>query len=160
MSYDTKRLKIFKWLEDLANGRAAYSKGAIGLKEILVYSGSIYSSNGIVLGKVNYPEFEHLSDWVWSTVEKYTDSNGYLLETPILIEKDRQPKNDRWLDDMFVGHLYPEEFCFNPRVMRDALKPFEIYNINPLFARGNGKAELMGHNKEVSIRVLMMGVRK
>lgn len=160
MSYDTKRLKTFKWLEDLALGHAVYAKGATGLDGIHVFSGNIYASNGIVLAKVNYPEFEHLSDDVWSTVEGYTDSKGYLLETPILVEKAKQPKNNRWLDDMFLNRIYPEEFLFNPRVMEDALKSFKIYGINPILAVGNGKAELAGHSKEISIRVLMMGVRK
>lgn len=160
MSYDTKRLKLFKWLEDLALGRAVYAKGAIGLDGIHVFSGNIYASNGIILAKVNYPEFEHMSDDIWSTVEGYTDSKGYLLHTPIVVEKSKQPKNNRWLDDMFLNSVYPEEFPFNPRVMEDALKPFKIYGINPILAVGNGKLELLGHNREVSIKILMMGIRK
>lgn len=160
MSYDNKRMKMFKWLEDLSFGRAVYSKGAIGLDGIHVFSGNIYASNGIILAQVNYPEFEHLSDDVWSTIEGYTDSRGYLLQTPIIIEKAKQPKNNRWLSDMFIDHIYPEEFLFDSRVMRDSLKPFDIYGIKPLLAIGNGKAELTGHTQEVSIRILMMGVRR
>ena len=160
MSYDTKRLKMFKWLEDLALSRAVYAKGVTGLDGIHVFSGNIYASNGIVLAKVNYPEFEDLSEDVWSTVECYADSKGYLLFEPLVVEKAKQPKNNRWLDEMFLNSVYPEEFPFNPRVMKDALKPFEIHGINPILAVGNGKAELAGHNREVSIRVLMMGVRR
>ena len=160
MAYDTKRLKMFKWLQSLADHDAAYCKNCFkNITDICVFCGSLYATNEIVLAKVDYPEFEHLSDWEWGYVSKYVDDDGYLLEVPEVIKHSRVFKNDRIFDDMFLNKSTSSYVNFNPKVIHDALKPFEIYCLKPSVTTGREKMQFSAHDKEVSIRVLMMGMR-
>ena len=164
MAYDAKRLQTFKWLEKLSHNEAPYLKKIKDfinpIQDICVYCGSIYATNDIILAKINYPEFEHLSDWEWSKVVAYTDDDNMLLEFPKLALRNKQFLNDRIFDDAFPGSWNNACYtCFDPRVMKDALKPFEINRINPELTTERDRVMFSGHNKDVSMRVLMMGVR-
>lgn len=152
MAFDSKRLRTFKWLESIC------SKKKENLSKIFVYCGSLYATDEIILAKINYPEFEHVSDYEWSHVSKYADDDGKLL--PAFETADcRQFTNDRIFDDMFIKELHRPEVGFDPKYMRLALKPFEINKIIPSIAFNEYKFELTGHNRDVSIRVLFMGTR-
>ena len=163
MAYDSKRLQMFKWLEKVALQKASYAKGVFTgrINEILTIYGDLYATNGILLAQIDYPEFEHISDFGWMKVARYVDDNGYLLETPELAETERNFR-DRMFVDMFIDKWEVScGFAFDPKVMKDALKPFEIYGITPnicIYSEYR-KCELTGHNKDVSIRVLFMGVK-
>ena len=64
MAYDNKRLRMFKWLDAIAQQKARYSKGVTNgmMQSIFTIYGNLYATNGILLAKVEYPEFAHISD--------------------------------------------------------------------------------------------------
>lgn len=157
--HDTKRGRIFKWLDGIAQHKAAYSKGFTSIPEILTIYGGLYATNGILLAQVHYPEFEHLSDEGWKAIDTYTDEHGFYLETPKLRDASREYR-ERIFSDQFIKEIEVcKEFSFNPAVMKDALYPFTLYKINPLMVVSGGKCELSGHDDDVSIRVLFMGLK-
>lgn len=162
MAYDTKRLQTFKWLEKIAAGKAGYCKGVYNsIHDICVFCGSIYATNGILLVKLDYPEFEHLSDYTWSKVTRFCDDYsglGLLLEVPEI--EERQPfKDDRIFDKMFINVNEPTHCTFNPRVIEDALKVFKINGSNVTVSTSRNMMEFSGHTKDISIRCLIMGMR-
>jgi len=164
MAYDSKRLRMFKWLDAIAQQKARYAKGVTNgmLNSIFTIYGKLYATNGILLAEVEYPEFEHIADDGWKRVTAYCGKNGYLLETPGLAELDCDFR-ERIFADQFIGNRVTEpiiEYKFNPAVMEDALKPFKIYRIAPVMTTDGYRCELSGHNDDVSVRVLFMGVRK
>lgn len=159
MAFDTKRMKTFQWLFDIAEKDRKYCDKYRNLKEIYVYCGSLYATNHIVLAKVDYPEFEHLSDYVWSKVTRFCDSRAILLKEPEIEVLDQQFKNSDIFDRFFTNEFHPLEYAINPMVLKDGLKGFEINGINPVIYTSENMVFLMGHNKDVSIRVCMMGVR-
>lgn len=150
MAYDSRQLKTFKWLESIAK-ESTYP--------IMVYCGSIYATDRYMLARVNYPEFYHLSDWEWSRVSRYFDDEGYLLREPEIEPMARQFTNNRIFDDMFINKLSLFDCKFDPKYMRKALKVFEINRINPNLYTTGEKVELAGHNNDVSIKVMFMGMR-
>ena len=150
MAYDDRRLKTFKWLESIA------SKSTF---PIMVYCGSLYATDRYMLAKIDYPEFFHLSDWEWSRVTDYFDDDGYLLEEPKIELMPRQFTNNRIFDDQFIGLEKFSDCVFDSKYMRKALKVFEINRINPNMRTSDKKIELTGHNNDVSIKVMFMGMR-
>ena len=160
MAFDTKRGRVLQWLDKLAEGNARYCKPLTSHpRSILTLYGRLYATNAIILAEVQYPEFEHISDYGWMKVDSFFDDNGYYLEFPTLAEPD-YVYHDKYLSDMFIDKIVPTvDFKFDVRVMKDALKPFEIYGIKPNMVISDSKCELTGHNKDVSMRVMMMGVR-
>lgn len=164
MAYDDKRLRMFKWLDAIAQQRARYSKHAFvgsNMHDIIALFGSVYATNGILLAQVDYPEFEHLFDDGWKRVMAYCGENGYLLETPQLADTVTNMRADIFTDQ-FIGNRVEQpmhEYKFDPAVMEDALKPFKIYRIAPIMTTDGYRCELSGHDDDVSIRVLFMGLR-
>jgi len=164
MAYDDKRLKMFKWLDGIAQQKAHYAKSAFvgyNMHDIIARFGSVYATNGILLAQVDYPEFAHIADDGWKHVTAYCGENGYLLETPELADTDSDMRADIFADQ-FIGNRVKEprtEYKFNTAVMEDALKPFKIYRIAPIMTTDGYRCELSGHNDDVSIRVLFMGLR-
>lgn len=162
MAFDSKRLKMFKYLDDLSQNRQGYAKRIYNsIKDICVFCGSIYATNGVVLVKVDYPEFEHMSDDVWSVVDHFCDDDGKLLEKPFLVMREKQFNDNRIFDKFFTPN-YDEPFptsniVIDARVLESALKPFKIYGICPYIYVENDKMHFSGHNKEVSIRLVAMG---
>lgn len=160
MAYDTKRLKTFKWLEKLANNSARYSKHAFNsITHILACYGCLYATNGIVLAEVVYPEFAHIADYGFMRVERFCDSSGFLLEFPELAEPIRNYRSGMFTVMMNGDISYDAPFKVNPAVMTDALYLFKLYDI-PVYQYMMGEmCMLSGHSKEISLRVLMMGMR-
>lgn len=162
MAFYDKRLKMMKWLEHIAKDNVRYAKYVYrSFTDILTIYGRLYATNGIILAEIQYPEFEHISDNDrFMYVTRYKDDEGYLLEYPELAEYQREMR-PRIFTDMFPDkYFYDEGFAFDTNVMKDALKPFEIYKLNPYMCIDGDKCELAAHNKEVSMRVLFMGVKR
>ena len=160
MAFDSKRLRTFKWLEDIAQCNNAYRKSDFPrFPHILTYCDSLYATDEIVLAKVDYPEFAHLSDYVWSEVVGYIDEKSMLLETPIIQERERQFTDRRFFDKFFEDtSITAFEKTIDPRVLKTGLKVFEINKINPNVCTTYDRVFMMGHNRDVSVRVCMMGV--
>ena len=154
MAFDTKRLKTFKWLDDLAKKSRYYR-----MQNILARFGSLYATNDIVLAKVDYPEFEHMGDFEWLQIVHYLDDDGNLLEAPTAKRLDDQFSDNRIFDHFFDDEFAALEYSIDPKVLKTGLKGFEINRINPVIYTSQNKVYLMGHNKDVSIRVCMMGTR-
>ena len=165
MAFDDKRLRMMKWLEHIAKGNVSYAKGCYrSFTDILTIYGRLYATNGIVLAEIQYPEFEHISDndcFMYVTrYSQYKDGAWYLLEYPDLAEYERNLR-PRIFTDMFPDkHFYDGGFKFDTKVMRDALKPFEIYKLSPDMCIDGDKCGLAAHNEDVSMRVLFMGLRR
>ena len=149
MAYDSRQLRTLKWCEGIAKDSRF---------DMMMYCGSIYVTDEYILAKIDYPEFYHLSEWEWSRITRYTDDEGYLLKVPETELLERQFFNNRIFDDMFHRQLHRFECVFNPKLMRKILKPFEINCIFPTITTSETSIELSGHNSDVSIRALMMGV--
>lgn len=157
MAFDKKRLKTFDYLSTLHNKkyRTYYY---MPFDYIYVYCGSLYATNGVVLVKVDYPEFEHLSDYEWSVIKEYKNVGEILLETPVIEKYSRQLPND-YFDNLFFDIQDIYRLNVQPAVLKDMLKPFEINNINPSISFDATRLMLTGHNKDVSIKALGMGCR-
>lgn len=150
MAYDNRRLKTFKWLDKL---QARYRF------PLYVYSGLIYACDEYMVARVEYPEFYHLSDWEWSQITRYTDDDGYLLKIPEMKIADRQFNDNRYFEKLFIDEWHAMEGCFDVKMMKEAMKPFEYNRIDPSICTCENKVELSGHNKDVSIKVVFMGKR-
>ena len=159
MAYDTKQLRTFKWLDDIAKSKQKYASKFARLRDVYVYCGSLYATNEIVLAKVDYPEFEHLSDWTWSKIIRFCDDRALLLKEPQIEELAKKFPDHRYFDRFFDDEFRPLEVSINPKVLKDGLKGFEINGINPIVYTSENKVFLMGHNKDVSFKVVMMGTR-
>lgn len=160
MAYDTKRLKTFKWLEKLANNSARYSKYVYNsIPYILTCYGRLYATNGIVLAEVEYPEFEHISDYGFMRVERFCDSSGFLLEVPDLAEPIRNYRDGMFTDIMNGDISYDAPFKVNPAVMTDALYLFKLYDIPAYQDMMGDRCMLSGHDNDISMRVLLMGMK-
>lgn len=163
MAYDDKRLKMFKWLDGIAQQKARYSKGMTNgmMNNIFTIYGNLYATNGVLLAEVEYPEFAHISDDGWRKVVSFTNEQGWHTEFPELAEPDHEFR-ERIFADQFIGNRVEQpmvEYKFDPAVMEDALKPFKIYRIAPIMTTDGYRCELSGHDDDVSIRVLFMGLR-
>ena len=165
MAFDQKRSRTFKWLEKIA------TKTPTGLKYaynpyrgmILCRFGVLYAQNGYILADVRYGEFEHIGDECWMEVASYQDVNGKHLDTVEFMEAEKHPANDRLFSDMFIapcGLHYDSTQPFNPVLIAECMTPFKINDISPVIGLRDEYLEFSGHNKDVSIRVLMIGERK
>lgn len=160
MAYDSKQLRTFKWLDDIAQCKHSYLKISFPkFPKILAYCDSLYATDEIILVKVDYPEYHNLTDYEWCEIVMYTDEQGYLLPIPALEVRERQFNNNRIFDDFFAKEFEPFELSIDPKVLKVGLKGFEINKINPVVYTCNTMVYLMGHNKDVSIKVAMMGCK-
>ena len=159
MAYDNKRMKTLRWLEDIAKKNKSYCSSYRTLTEIFVYCGLLYATNHVVLARVDYQEFEHLSDWKWSKVDRYCDDMALLLKYPDISELDEQFANNDKFDKFFEHKPALFDCKINPKVLKDAMKGFEINGIMPIMYTSENMIFLMGHNKDVSIKTVMMGTR-
>ena len=162
MAFDSKRLRTFKLLESISNSQSSYCKNNFPrFPQIMVRDGQFYATNEIVLAKVEYPEFEHLSDYVWSNVKNYTGEDGLLLQIPEIEEREKQFLNnnifDQFLNLLEDRYVHANEKPIDCKVLEHGLKGFKINGISPLVYTAYDRIILCGHNKDVSMRVMMMG---
>lgn len=157
MAFDKKRLKTFDYLCSLYN-KKYWTQYHGSLDHVFVYCGSLYATNSTVLVKVDYPEFEHLSDYEWGIVKQYKNADGLLLQTPVIEICERQFTRD-FFDKFFFDIQDIFRMNIKPAVLKDMLKPFEINNINPSISFDSSRIMLTGHNKDISIRAIGMGCR-
>lgn len=154
MSFDTKRLRTFKWLQSIADkGRGNRTSN------IIVYCGHLYATDNYMLAQIDYPEFEHLSDWEWSKVTRYFDDEGKLLLMPEIEPLERQFENNDFFDSLFIRECARFDLRINPKFLKNALKPFEINGVLPNVYTDETCIMLAGHNRDISIRVVLMGVK-
>lgn len=155
------KLKVFKWLDHIAKDETRYARGCyMSFRDIYTCYGRLYATNGIVLAEVTFPEYEHVSDDGFMVVHAYKDDDGNMLDTLDLVEPCREMRTGIF-NDMFPDMCkFEYGFKFNPQVMKDAIKPFDIYGLRPIMSFDGDMCVMSAHNREVSIRVLFMGVRR
>ena len=161
MAYDKKRLQTFRELERLSNP-FRYLKGGYSPYDGAIYAryGRFYATNGFVMACCEWPELSHFGDGEWQEITRYVDDDGLLLAEPESVSyfvKYYRQLDSNHFDKFYFVKGSPETFAFNPKLMRDALKIFEINNINPIWSANGTFFMFTGHNSDVSIKVLMMG---
>lgn len=164
MAFDTKRLKAFKWLDKIAtkqqrnvNALSTYNP----YHNIYIRFGRLYATNGFILAEVEYPEFAHDGDDCWKVVAAYVDGTGKHLEQILYTETEQTKRmRDRLFTDMFPKQLHYDQ-CqpFNPYLLAECMYLFKLYDINPIISLNGAWVMFSGHNKDVSIRVLTLGVK-
>lgn len=166
MAHDMKKLKTLKWLEKLASKRITGLKDPYNPYRFNVFArfGRFYATNGYILACVEYPEHAHDTDVSWFAIEHYQDDKGYLLPE---IEYGKPEicdmMHDRVFEDMFIKSMplhWDSLQAFNPALVAECMQPFKINGICPSMAMSGEKLEFSGHNKDVSVKVLVIGVRK
>lgn len=161
MAYDDKQLKTFKWLQDLASNRHAYAKDFINSAPyIYVYCESIYATDNIILAEVSYNYPNAYTNYEWGKIEQFTDAGGFLLEEPVVTILERQFNDHRFFSRFFDTECSYPDCVFNPKVVKQALKVFEINKVAPVICSVENGLCFMGHNHDISIRVLAMGMRR
>lgn len=162
MAFDNKRIQTFKYLERIAHGSQRYAPGRYNpfRDMLLACFGRLYATNAVILVQVEYPEFARLADDGFKIVTAYMDNEGKHLEKPKLEDPARKIETDVfehiWLSDIDSVN----SFLFSASAMKDALYLFALYDIPPVMVFGNERCELSGHNREVSIKVQIMGMRE
>lgn len=166
MAFDTKQLKMFKWLEKVTK-QPRYIKSAYNsYRRVYIRFGRLYATNGYILASVDYPEFEHVGDLSWYVVDKYTDDEGkHINGEGELFAYDETAANmrDRVFEDMFISNCslhFDQCQPFNSALLVDALYPFKLYGLSPVIYMRDELLEFSAHNSEVSIKVLVIGERK
>lgn len=163
MAFGTKQLKTLDWMQHLGGRRYPGIKGAYNPYDqyIFVRFGRFYATNGYILASVEWSEYEHAGDEGWRVIDDYKDGKGRLL-SPITFANPQicDTMRDRIFEDQFIRQ-YDHSDCgpYNPRLVSECMKPFTINNIMPIIIIGTNKLEFAGHDKDVSIRVLMMGLK-
>ena len=156
MTYGKKRQQTFRTLERIANDKISFNPH---YGKVYCRYGRFYAANKIILACCEWPELSHCGDDEWNIVERYNDSGGLLLEFPKLRKCDANYHDD--LFEKFFRHQYEKDcyrqFAFNPKYMRDAMRLFEINHIFPIYSVHQNEFIFTGHNKDVSIKVLLLG---
>ena len=155
MAYDKKRLQTFRELERISKP-FRYLKGGYNPYGGAIYAryGRFYATNGFVMACCEWPELSYYGDDDWKEIARYLDDEGLLLQEP---ESESINLRDDTFERFYFVQGSPETFAFNPKLMRDALKIFEINNIHPIWSANGTSFMFTGHNSDVSIKVLMMG---
>lgn len=164
MAFDSKRLKTFKWLDKIAakpqrnvNALTTYNP----YRNIYSRFGRLYATNGFILAEVEYPEFLHDSDDSWKVVSAYVDGTGNHLEKIEYMETEQSVRmRDRVFSDMFPMQLHYDQ-CqpFNPYLLAECMYLFKLYDIAPIISLREEIVMFSGHNKDVSIRVMTIGIK-
>lgn len=158
MAFDDKRLKTMQWLNRLSCKKIAGLPASYNpySGKIIAQYGRLYSTNGYILAAIEYAEFEHIADYGYMEVDTF-EKDGKLLELPILKEIDKQPSKGIF-ENMFIDRVeYNQSNTFNPYLIAECMQPFKINDISPIIIHDDMRIEFVGHNNDVSIKVIMMG---
>lgn len=159
---DKKQERMYKYLQTLASTIPGYLKrrhlvNYNPYKDVYCRFGRMYATNGFMIACVEYPDMvkDRFGEYCWETIEiRDGEFHGTESETP-----------DK--DDIFERFFpYPTEVDFDmeapfkSKLMIDALKPFAIYDLNVTIHQAGHYLMFSGHDKDVSIKTVLMGVRK
>lgn len=158
MAFDKRRQRTFKELERLTK-QPRYMKSSYNPYDgIFVRFGRFYATNGYIMVYCEWPELLHCGKDEWLEVACYDDDEGNHMQIPGFMPVERNLQNDAferfyWMQNDF------DPFTFNPRLMKDAMKIFEINGINPIWSCNNHQFGFSGHNDDVSINMVMVGCK-
>lgn len=159
---------IFNWLDRQEvitknECRDALNAATLGRGTCTVTHDFNCSNCGKQIGAVRNCEMYETYD-EWQAIAHYQDDKGYLLPTveyykPEICDRMR----DRVFEDMFIKSIalnWDSSQEFNPALIAECMQPFKINGICPSLAMLGERLEFAGHNNDVSIKVLVIGVRK
>ena len=164
MAFDTKQLRTCKELMKLSKApryiiKSAHSHARFAEGKIFVRFGRFYATNSYVLACVQWPEYEHAGDEEWMELSRFMDNDGKLVKFEFE-PCEKQCAND-FFDKYFIEKLdYSDNLPVNAHLLRDALMLFQINDIAPILYQDGTRWELSGHNKDISIKAIVMGTRK
>ena len=163
MAFDTKQLKTLDWLQKLGTKKVPGLKAAFNSYSdyIFVRFGRFYATNGYILACVEWPEYSYDGNDGWRVIDDYKDGKGHLL-SPVTFAKPQvcDTMRDRIFEDTFVKSWdFIDVGPYNPRLIAECMKPFIVNNLPVSMVIAQNRIEFSGHDKDVSIRVVMMGMR-
>lgn len=160
MAFDMKQLRTCKELMKLSK-IPRYIKSSYNPmgENIYVRFGRFYVTNGYSLVCVEWDEYQHAGDDEWKVLSRFMDNNGKLI--PFEFETAEKQRANDILSKLFVEKVdYSNQVPVNARLLRDVLKVFEINDLTPIIVHDDSRYELSAHNKDMSIRALVMGLRR
>lgn len=160
MAFDMKQLRTVKHMLKISKT----PKGMASVyncfeDKIFVRFGRFYTSNGYSLISINWDEYEHAGDEEWLELTRFADNEGKLIKfefKPADVQFNNNIFEKQFLERVEMIDTLP----VNPRLLRDVLYIFQLNDIAPIMLHDGARWELSGHNRDVSIRAIVMGVRR
>ena len=160
MAFDTKQLRTCKELMKLSK-TPKYMKSSMNPmgNNICVRFGQFYVTNSFSLVCVEWDEYQHAGDDEWKVLSRFMDNDGKLI--PFEFETaEKQWANDIF-SRMFIEKVdYSNTLQVNAHLLCDVLKVFVINDLKPIIVQDGSRYELSAHDKDVSIRAIVMGLRR
>ena len=158
---EKKRLRTLKELQKISNN-PRYMVGFYNPNEgnIYVRFGQFYAGNCYVVVMCEWADKLHEGDEAWQILTGF-EGDDFEYEPC-----DRDLPNDYFKKFFFhpscADFSWPDHNVqpkFNARLMREVLNVFQINDIAPNMVTDGAKFELSGHNDDVSIQAIVMGMR-
>lgn len=156
---EKKRLRTLKELQKISRN-PWYMDDFYNLNEdnIYVRFGQFYAGNCYAVVMCEWADKQHEGDEAWMILKGFEGD-----------EFEYEPC-DRNLPDCYFKRFFftPSSFSwpdhnvqpkFNARLMREVLNVFQINGIAPNMVTDGSKFEFSGHNDDVSIQAIVMGMR-
>ncbi len=165
MAFDKRQLQTCKQLEQLLKVPQGVEKShrfhSDRLKNILVRFGRFYATNYYSLVRVEWNEYQHAGDYEWQVLKRYADDEGKLLFKFELKPMDNPFVNDDIFEKQFLDCIEVNEpLEVNPALLINVLKVFKINRLTPIIVHDGTRYELSAHNDDVSIKAIVMGIRR
>lgn len=159
MAFDSKQLRTCKQLMKLTKPIRGLKSSASLVDKIFVRFGRFYVTNSYVVVSVNWKEYEHAGDEEWLILSRFMDNDGKLI--PFEFEPCEMQRANDFFERHFLKHVdFSEYLPVNPKLLSSVLKVFEINELTPVMVQDGAKWELSAHNKDVSIKAIVMGIRR
>ena len=160
MAFNMKQLRTCKELMKLSK-IPRYMKSSYNPmgERIYVRFGQFYVTNSYVIVCVEWDEYQHAGDDEWKVLSRFMDNAGKLI--PFEFEASEMQRANDIFSRMFIKKVdYSNQLPVNAHLLRDVLKVFEINDLTPIIVQDGSRYELSAHNNEVSIKALVMGLRR
>ena len=160
MAFDTKQLRTCKELMKLSK-TPKYMKSSMTPMGINIYVrfGQFYVTNSFSLVCVEWDEYQHAGDDEWKVLSRFMDNDGKLI--PFEFETAEKQRANDIFSRMFIEKVdYSNTLQVNAHLLCDVLKVFVINDLTPIIVQDGSRYELSAHNKDVSIRAIVMGLRR
>lgn len=162
MAFDTKQLKTCKALWKIATAYDRYYTRSDRLKGIFVRFGRFYATNAFCLVYVEWPEYQHEGDDEWMTLSPhgFLDENNHLKKFELKPMENAFKTNDVF-EVAFIQNYNETDSCpVDPRLLKLVLDVFEVNGLSPIIYCDGTRYELSAHDKDISVKALVMGKRR
>lgn len=158
---DNTKKRIFNNLMKIASSRDSRNNFNPFVNKIMFHNGSFYASDGYVLMKVQFSEYDRLKEPcdVYE-VEAWEDKAGNFIE-PKLRLSDKYSTSIDTLDKLLImKNYYEHDIPFNAKLLKRALDVFAIADVHAMIQTDDHMCKFQGRNSEIRIECVVMGVRK